>query len=1040
VKNKQILLFAAISIIFTLIYGSFIFTSNNIIIGNSPINDAYQTFEGVAQDLTIAHAGHLPTGVYWLPNFYGGSIATWFYVSDFPDITLSLFTFISAVTNNMIFALKIVEFITLFIAQFCSYKLAKYYFKRTWVAWILSLAYTFSSYYFNEVNDGHYNFIMAVALLPAVLLLFEKMLTSPTRKNMIFASFGAIVLFLTDIQTLIFTMFFIILRIGYYFVINYGKNLNTTIFKRLLELVALVGLFAAPFIFSFTTLQNTRALSVTPGVILSYWIARPSLFFLRQANFADPMILKFYLGISLLALSLVPIFMSGTKSKFNRKNYLFYWVTFAFFVLVAIGTPLMNLVTTFFVRVPDRAMSFVGFSLCMLAGYGLLCLSDFYNQRSERYVRFHWMKSKTFKTVLVVCLATIVFADMTIGLTPVTSPIIKLTAGDQFIQNQQGDFRLLTYPTTWASTNYESSLIGHEIIGESVMSLRSDPVNSALFTQLENYFVTISTDNYNKTSGIWNTNATKLCLLSTLCGAKYFLIEKNQTASTNLINFFNNSTKYFSLAFDSNESAVFENSYFEGMAFALKDNGNLPVLANFTVDDLSTFSLSALLKNITMEDLSKAILPDAQISCTQTFNKIQLSGNLSQPAYVVISQSYYSYWAVNNGDQTTFTNFLNLTAIETGRGAFNATATFSVGDQTQYLYIAFYIPLFLLCVLFYADWKNKKALFQVASSLLVVSGVALASLVIIQTSSSSSLNWTSFGPFSKLVIEFGALITAAGVLGFGKNIILDFGSRFPINNPKLLINNIKKLLTSRVNSSDSIYKLIKFLIVSLLLFIGIINLPLPQSDTVSWAEPAFAGVILSLIVLLYLMKNSLTDKKLGMAISVATTTHSSSEESKQNNDNIQHLHFGIFGGLAGVCVGGLLMRVLTSYTQSYVSLGLLLCTALGGLGFVALTSGNNRLRGIIGCFFAVIAIVFGLIMTYTTPIIIGYMQPTGTSAMYPLYQWHEYTFARFFAIQLFTADSLFFSSFGIAVAYLSASRVALKTALKRNLLIQKDDL
>ena len=42
-------------------------------LGNN-INDAYQTFEGVALDSTIVHSGHLPLGAFWLPNVMGGSL------------------------------------------------------------------------------------------------------------------------------------------------------------------------------------------------------------------------------------------------------------------------------------------------------------------------------------------------------------------------------------------------------------------------------------------------------------------------------------------------------------------------------------------------------------------------------------------------------------------------------------------------------------------------------------------------------------------------------------------------------------------------------------------------------------------------------------------------------------------------------------------------------------------------------------------------------------------------------------------------------
>jgi hypothetical protein len=82
---------------------------------------------------------------------------------------------------------------------------------------------------------------------------------------------------------------------------------------------------------------------------------------------------------------------------------------------------------------------------------------------------------------------------------------------------------------------------------------------------------------------------------------------------------------------------------------------------------------------------------------------------------------------------------------------------------------------------------------------------------------------------------------------------------------------------------------------------------------------------------------------------------------------IGHLHLGVFGGLVGVVVGGLLMRVITSHTEAVCFPALLLCRVIGGLGFGVLTNGNARLRGAVGCVFGLAAIMFGLMMTYTIP-------------------------------------------------------------------------
>jgi hypothetical protein len=198
-------------------------------------------------------------------------------------------------------------------------------------------------------------------------------------------------------------------------------------------------------------------------------------------------------------------------------------------------------------------------------------------------------------------------------------------------------------------------------------------------------------------------------------------------------------------------------------------------------------------------------------------------------------------------------------------------------------------------------------------------------------------------------------------------------------------------------------------------------------------DPCFVWGALSFTVLLYLVNIWLTAyKKPTLTISAEDAKQSNAESSKQKS--IRHLHLGVLGGFIGICVAGLLMRILTSYAQDYVSLGLALCGALGALGFGALTSGDNRLRGIIGSVFGLIAVVFGLIMTYTTPIIIGYTNSTSSSILTPLYEWHKYTFVRFLVMQLFTWDGIFFASFGIVAAYLVVSRLTLILNSRKNLL------
>lgn len=152
---------------------------------------------------------------------------------------------------------------------------------------------------------------------------------------------------------------------------------------------------------------------------------------------------------------------------------------------------------------------------------------------------------------------------------------------------------------------------------------------------------------------------------------------------------------------------------------------------------------------------------------------------------------------------------------------------------------------------------------------------------------------------------------------------------------------------------------------------------------------------------------------------------SKSVTAKQDS-HIGHLHLGVCGGLVGVFVSGLLMHVLSSYSQGVCFSGFVLCGVLCGLGFGALTTGNTRLRGAFGCVFGFIGIFFGLIMTYATLIIVGYMSSLSSSVLTPIYLWHEYTVAQFVVMQLLSLNGLFYTFFGLLAAYVVASRLTLK--------------
>jgi peptidoglycan/LPS O-acetylase OafA/YrhL len=143
---------------------------------------------------------------------------------------------------------------------------------------------------------------------------------------------------------------------------------------------------------------------------------------------------------------------------------------------------------------------------------------------------------------------------------------------------------------------------------------------------------------------------------------------------------------------------------------------------------------------------------------------------------------------------------------------------------------------------------------------------------------------------------------------------------------------------------------------------------------------------------------------------------------------IGHLYFGLFGGVAGVIAAGVLMRVLALSLQDIWVPALVACGVLGGLGFGLLTNGNQRLRATIGCFFGLIAIIFGLIMTYSAPIVVSYKSTLTSAVSVPIYKWQQYTFIQFAGHELGTLHAPFIVFFGLlSAAFFGGLRFPVKT-------------
>lgn len=117
-----------------------------------------------------------------------------------------------------------------------------------------------------------------------------------------------------------------------------------------------------------------------------------------------------------------------------------------------------------------------------------------------------------------------------------------------------------------------------------------------------------------------------------------------------------------------------------------------------------------------------------------------------------------------------------------------------------------------------------------------------------------------------------------------------------------------------------------------------------------------------------------------------------------NTTGIQRLPVGVITGIIAALVGGFLMSLITGLTGDFYFFFLAVAGAIGGFGFGAFTEGNNFARGIIGCIFAVMAMIIGYYFIYTTPVQIYGTSIAPSSIM---------TFSEFFSLWLEPLDYIF---------------------------------
>ncbi|MCW4001028.1 MAG: hypothetical protein NWE93_12395 [Candidatus Bathyarchaeota archaeon] len=217
---------------------------------------------------------------------------------------------------------------------------------------------------------------------------------------------------------------------------------------------------------------------------------------------------------------------------------------------------------------------------------------------------------------------------------------------------------------------------------------------------------------------------------------------------------------------------------------------------------------------------------------------------------------------------------------------------------------------------------------------------------------------------------------------------------------------------------SSLEAFVKVWLVSLVFFVILANTPSLFLDGSIWMTNTFAAALtaggllgLGLIALGKYEKGNLNPPDQPVADFSSGT---------QNTQKISRLHFGILGGLLGVCASGAIMNLAAPAVGECPLCLLAVCGILGGLGFGLPTRGNWKLRGVIGCVFALTAVLFGLLFSYIAPVIVGYRLGLDGEALSPIYVFNTTTFSEYLAGTLFTLNGLFFMYIGLLAAVGSA--------------------
>jgi len=438
----------------------------------------------------------VPTGVFWFKNLYGGTPATVYQglPIDLPILTLSLYTWVKDVAVT----LKVFLIASIVISGVSSYFYALMLMKKRESALISSIIYTFSSFYFNEIQLGHCHLIMGASLIPLVLLFWERLLSNPKLRNTIYFTASFTLLTLTELQITIFTSFYLVFRLTYFLLVKreygYLKRITTHILTSVTLYLLIILPLLSPFLIFYPVERSWAE--------VKYYSTSPHTFFIRApVNIAGFFPHFFYIGISVLFLiTAFPFLLSIKRESFdNNKNngvrlrseFLFHAFVCTFFILYSSpkSSFISYLIYNFIpfasgIRVTARSSILCYLSTAVLCGLSLFLIDEHLSKANLQNTR---MKNTGRKLILFLIIG-IVFLDLTYGIEPSATPAFALTSAYDYVKHQPDDFRVVELPSIWGISHYVASHIDKHVIGAGTVMLAKYPNHARYIENMQYRF------------------------------------------------------------------------------------------------------------------------------------------------------------------------------------------------------------------------------------------------------------------------------------------------------------------------------------------------------------------------------------------------------------------------------------------------------------------------------------------------------------------------------------------------------------------------